>query len=421
MTAGGLGNLFAAHSDSRFKSHSRTQTSRRKLIDKGSSNPYAILRFGSQSQRTSVVAETTDPIWPREEQFYLDLSLPVMKLTHPNEEKDRKMKAIISHHHPPKLHISLHHADNYKVEYSEKIKKEPPSKPSNDPLLGCASMDVSSILHGKKACLDEWLTLVGDTDSEAGQVRLICEYEPTDAPPRPGDLCRFTSLVNPRDVYPLSVSNTFRVDDVIEDYVYISSRTRPENWLSTCRVHRFMILCEHRHQTAVERYQDEILQVAEKLVYSPMVSVLNEKIERLPEEGVLSLGIETVTKGIGLLGRWYHNGLCTAVEDVIHVTNWDGRFNPRVDRQGESVIDIEGFSLEDESNLSYDEDDGGMEDGGVKLPNCPITGLPMKNPVVAADGVRLSCNKMLYDCQYRLTVAHFCFSILMKSLQSLDG
>jgi len=423
MITGGLSNLFSSSNSMIDHSRSKSNTFRtqqpsihrtRKFMDKGSSNPYAILRFGNQTQRTTVAPSTIDPVWPREEQYYFDLSLPVMHLTHnsmvpmDDEKKNTTFRHSTQRPVVPIVHISLYHAENYQSEYSEKKKKGNTStathdnKQSQDPLLGYTTLDVSSILLGKQTCIDEWLSLhVGHEAEESlstrGWVRLICEYEPTDIPPRPGDMCRFTSLVHPYDIYPLSVSNSFRVDDIIGDDVYISFRTYPENWLSTCKVHRFMVLCEQRHQTAVERYQDEIIQVAEKLIHSPMITVIQEKVEHLPEEGILSLGMETITKSIGLVGRWYQNGISTAVDDVIHVTNWDGRFNPRMDDGDSMMRSHEGdMDFEDDMNqdLSYDDSnhDGVIEededDNRPKLPNCPITGQPMKHPVVAADGVR---------------------------------
>lgn len=84
-----------------------------------------------------------------------------------------------------------------------------------------------------------------------------------------------------------------------------------------------------------------------------------------------------------------NGGVKLIADDVINATNLDGRHNPNVD---DNITISSSSCYQSESvenlNLDYDDDDDlsvdDQEDNG--MPCCPISGLPMKDPVVAADG-----------------------------------
>ena len=67
---GGLGNLL-------FGGKDRARSTK----GFGTANPYAAVRYGNTTQRTSEQYGTTDPIWPRGEIMYMDV-------THPSWEND---------------------------------------------------------------------------------------------------------------------------------------------------------------------------------------------------------------------------------------------------------------------------------------------------------------------------------------------
>ena len=50
---------------------------------RGTANPYASVKFGNSTQRTSEVFDSLDPTWPRNEAMFMEVSLPVEELTHP--------------------------------------------------------------------------------------------------------------------------------------------------------------------------------------------------------------------------------------------------------------------------------------------------------------------------------------------------
>ena len=91
-----------------------------------------------------------------------------------------------------------------------------------------------------------------------------------------------------------------------------------------------------------------------------------------------------------------------AIGDVVDVTNWDGRHDP--DHSDGLDIPEARSSLDeqDQGNLKpaaaevYDSEYGDAVDPTAQalhgMPACPITGEPMLDPVVAADGkTRTTC------------------------------
>ncbi len=427
----------------------------------GTSNPYATLSFANQTEITSTVYDTLNPSFPRHEQAYFDVSLPITHLAHEHQkDQDERKKKCLENDlslppppQPPILNVVMKNDDSNIDEISP-LKKKPlcnnhdVKKHNNiiddDKFLGMASIDVTQLITGKVTFIDEWLTLHptiqqrqqqllqkqrngGSNNKKSeelkditGQIRIICEYDMTDLSPRPGDLVRFNGFVKPMDVYPLPMTQIFRVDNVgdssngnaDEDLLVLSYRSKREDWYCTFIAHRFMFISVERHVTAVERYQDEIIDVVSKIVSSPALHTVQKTVNRLPEEGLLFMGLEASFAGLGLAGRWMKGGVGTMVDDIVYATNLDGK-SAIIDVEEEyddgdlSVAssnndrddDIDSLQL-DENDLSLDADEEInqseiMEKSATvnqnkisasTMPCCPITGQPMKEPVVAADG-----------------------------------
>ena len=190
-----------------------------------------------------------------------------------------------------------------------------------------------------------------------------------------------------------------------DDDVLISW-TSPEGWVSTFRVHRNMLICVNRHHSVVNKCQDELASLKERIAHSPMVHVVQETVHRVPDEGLLSVGGEALQMGLSLLNRWVDGGIQTTASDLTFATNWDGRHNPS------ATASLATTSLDDDDDESEDTDHNNEHatrlaavspkdhpelsdatrlrlDAAPALPNmpaCPITGEPMRDPVVAADG-----------------------------------
>ena len=450
--------------------------------NRSSTNPYASVRFGRTTQRTSQVYGTVDPIWPRGESMYMDVVHPRssresscqssdnddnnnnnnnVSTTITSKQKsgtvvasnsswkkadlsDFSKKPCSSHssnnnnsssssrqpYSKPILTVAIFHANN---DAFAKQPKYPTTKKgaagaaggdSDDQFLGMTAVDLTCLLTGKLQVFDEWLPLSGSSSNRA-TVRIVCEYEAADAAPCPGDWVRFTHFCHPADLYPLYPDRLYRVeednDDDNNNYEcgrhhhrhgdnVLISYTSPEGWVSTVLVHRNMLFCEERHQRAggvVELYQDELASLQHKITHSPMVHVVQETMQRLPDEGLMGVGVDAVRGGASLLTRWIEGGIGTAVNDVVFATNWDGRFNP------DAATTLSTTSFDDENEEQDDEDhtNAGEQQQQERqdamlysdladtedelypdieplpnMPHCPITGEPMRNPVVAADG-----------------------------------
>jgi len=386
----------------------------------GTSNPYASVRFNESTQRTTEVYDTVDPIWPRGETMFMDVSLPLSKVTHgkynefiqgvppaaaaaaaaasvptPEEPEDEDVSI-----QKPILTVAMFHAMAYNNSEKYPAKKQQTSTgDSDEPFLGMTSLDVTPLLTGKAVTLDKWLPLTGmaNDDKHAsvsrrrrGTVRIVVEYEASDPPPRPGDIVRFSRFCDAADLYPVPPCEAYRVEEVNSDNV-IMSYTTSEGWLCSFQAHRFMLICEERHQGAVEICQEELASVAERLGQSALIQTVTETVERLPQEGLVSVGVDAVRGGASLLERWLKGGVETALQDVVYATNWDGRHNINgqpVSNQAESPASVTPAERVGRLKVPDDEDDEEEEQGDALpgMPCCPITGEPMINPVVAADG-----------------------------------
>lgn len=300
---------------------------------------------------------------------------------------------------------------------------------SDDLFLGMATLDVTTLLTGKVAVVDEWLTLSGDFPSSSSNrqqrappsLRIVCEYEPTDSVPEKGDYVQFTQFCHPSDLYPLFSScvgrKMFKVNAVYESIhndndtcVEISTAISKEGWVSTFVAHRNMLLlCREREPSVVEFCQDELITHVERMSHSPLVETIQETIKvRLPNDGLISVGGLFFKSAIStIFDRWLQNEdtIKIVVEDLKFVTNWDGSHNPSEGMSSEAIISdgndgnaniISGSSME-RPLMNILEDDlgsaadslGSLQKQTIALPNmppCPITGVPIRDPVVAADG-----------------------------------
>lgn len=433
----------------------------------GSANPYASVKFGGSTQRTSELYDTLDPVWPRGETMFMDVSLPLSKVSHPDPTLPATGEIAENNDNdaiPPDLHSSEsssyscysqqhnngnnnnnNHKDNVnfldiprpiltvavfstsemgKAHKSLFTKDDPkyPSKKqhasgdSDDDFLGMASIDLTQLLTGKKALVDTWLPLVGV--GGRGSIRIVCEYEATDVSPYPGDLVRFTRFCHPADIHPLVPGSVYPVQEVLDNDNLLLTYTTPEGWVCSFVVHRFMLICTERHHDAIGVARNEWRAFTEKLSYSPLIGTVSNTVERLPDEGLFAVGADALKGGASLFGRWLEEGLDAVVKDVAFATNWDGQFNSqnRMERPTTQLspaaaaaadsnssdsnsggLVVEGSSEGEEQCLSQEEkkppplalDPDPTTTNKTALPNmpsCPITGEPMLDPVVAADG-----------------------------------
>ncbi len=439
---GGIGTLLSNHRRARHQRSTMSPASGGNITPLSSSlHPYCKLSFRGNTQITSTAFDHAhgDYHWSRGDQSYFDVtcsSFPLrmgkmhqsrsyqsFKSKSSSRQSSQKKEAIpkkgARHNRPatpPMLHLSLFS----KSSSTNKNKKQfGPDITDDDYLIGKCNINILRILTGKTPYFDEWCILHSD-NVEAGRVRIVIEYEPTDPPPRPGDLCVFANVYPiDEELYPVplytvknmtrsmrssasmsscttlsstslssdmsrSVSlalypKSFLVDEVVGDYVVLLYKTL-EGWDCTFEVHRYLLLCIERYQAVVEKCKDQVLDLCDNLSQSPMIDIIGKKFESLPDEGLVFVGSEAVGSSVHMLGRWLANGVDVAVEDVVDGLNLDGRYShpeedDETDHEEDDVIAVpqQPNSLEEKTALPG-------------MPSCPITREPMIDPVVAADG-----------------------------------
>ena len=457
---GGIGTLLSNHRRARHQRSTMSPASGGNVTPLSSSlHPYAKLNFRGNTQITSTAFEHAhgDYHWSRGDQSYFDVTCSSFPLrmgkmhqsksyqsfksksssrqSSPNKKETAPKKVAScskmntqprqNRPAPPMLQLSLFS----KATSNNKHKKQFGADTNDDDyLVGKCSINILRILTGKTPYFDEWCTLHNDNNSagnqnnEAGRVRIVIEYEPTDPPPKPGDLCVFANVYPiDEELYPVplyTVKNvtkpmrssastssfttlsssslssdhsrstalgvypkSFRVDEVVGDYVVLSYKT-PEGWNCTFEVHRYLLLCIERYQAVVEKCKDQVLDLCDNVAQSPMIDIIVKKIEALPDEGLVFVGSEAVGSSVSLLGRWLANGVDLAVEDVVDGFNLDGRYSHPEEEESLTQIgdEYDATALPQQPN-SYEE-----KKALPGMPPCPITGVAMVDPVVAADG-----------------------------------
>jgi hypothetical protein len=184
--------------------------------------------------------------------------------------------------------------------------------------------------------------------------------------------------------------------DIVLEY------TTQEGWICTFIAHRFMVLCEKRcSATILDRCQDEMVSLQERLSVSPILREVQSTVTRVPDEGLLFVSLGAIKGAGSLLDRWWSGGVDTALGDLQYATNWDGRFNNNnaildtgeedddgstssaasTPHRGSSQSSATAMLPPLESPLEQE-----SADAIPGMPCCPITGEPMVDPVVAADG-----------------------------------
>lgn len=366
-------------------------------------NPYASIKFGKTTQRTSEVYSTLDPIWPRGEVFFMDVSLPESQVKHslPEDGSPESSSSSSSLEDPfynyqqpdnTTLTVALFHKEMVQQPFASPTKdqQQPMFGDSDDTFLGMASIDLTALVTGKVAEVDEWLGLNGTFRNSKASVRVVCEYEVSDVPPKAGDLCRFTKFCHPRDLYPLEASRLYKVDSVDGNIVLLSYES-PEGWHLSFQAHTKMLICEER-QASPMWAQEELQSLGERLSASPLVVSVTEAVERVSDDGLVGIA-ESIVKGSAFVfDRWFKGGVDTVIRDLQDVTNLDGRHNIH---HGLDALESPTSSMvaavaspasgddDDDDKESYHEQEG---EALPNMPPCPITGFPMVDPVVAADG-----------------------------------
>jgi len=347
-------------------------------------NPYAKVSFNNQIQRTIQLHQTnSNPKWPRLEQLFFDVMIPI-----PGDDK----KNILLPN--SMLSISLYHCDG-KGGANDKY---PEKKQSGEEFcFGNALVDTKSVISGKINCIDEWIPLSDgmEVTVKSAEVRVICEYESTNLEPRIGDQCRIlTEYVSSIEFYPIPTNHIFQVDDMHDEFLSLSFLS-PEGWICTFPIHRnIIIIVKQQENSLIKNLCYNLHDYTQKVQVSPMAEVLSDTINRrILEDGLIDVSIDTFQNAVGVFETWISSDdiLETTTRDFINVLNLDGKHGTEF-----AAANTNNESVEEEqtSNSSVNvpslpavvQEDIHREQTLPQLPYCPITGQPMIDPVVAADG-----------------------------------
>lgn len=323
---------------------------------------------------------------------------PSIKVKEDDREEVQKPKTNMTST-PPLLNLSLFAKKLVGKGGKQQLMSSPPTKKKgsefNDDdgesqFVGEVSINITRVLTGKTPYFDEWCTLhndniagLQDLEDGAGRVRVVIEYEPTDSPPRSGDVCIFANIypAMEKELYPVplysirtnrpvfhrsgsitsfdrttpaSSSTTlssagssslssnksmmlishnlvrqpkqFHVEESVGDHVVLSYTT-PENWAVSFEIHRYNLLVTHRYCGTVEKVKESLLDFCDNISQSPMAGVILKTAETIPDEGLVHVGAEVVGAAGAVLGRWMEVGLEGLINDVVDVANLDGRYS----------------------------------------------------------------------------------------------
>jgi len=197
-------------------------------------------------------------------------------------------------------------------------------------------------------------------------------------------------------IYPLEPDNSYKVDQVHNNgEIVILSYESPEGWVLSFQAHKYMLIYEERHVSALSTAQDGLQTLGERLSVSPLVVTVTETAESVVDDGLVGVAEKIVRGSASIFDRWFKGGIDTIISDIQDVTNLDGRHNQ--DNIGRR-LDLESptsspSSLRGDNNKAcsiIDTEDPCIEEKLAEalpnMPPCPITGFPMVDPVVATDG-----------------------------------
>ena len=385
-------------------------------------NPYASVKFGTSTQRGSEVYSSLDPVFPRDEVMFMDVSVPLSLLTHSSSNNqindgeahvsssssspiNENNEDLYSGYNKPDntiLTVALFHTPlemGGQIPNNNKLHNEGTlSGDSDDTFLGMASIDLIQLLTGQRPVVDEWLPLHGTSnDSSTGRsskagasVRIICEYELSDVPPNAGDIYRFNRFCHPKDLYPLEPGGSYKVDKVHNNgEIILLSYESPEGWVLSFQANKKMLVCEERHVSALNTAQDELQTLGERLSVSPLVAVVTETVERVVEDGLVGVAEGIVKGSASIFDRWFKGGIDTIISDIQDVTNIDGRHNQnnigqRLDLESptsssSSLVDDNNDSTKAYSTIDTEDpfQEKQLAEALPNMPPCPITGFPM--------------------------------------------
>ncbi|TDH74409.1 hypothetical protein CCR75_001974 [Bremia lactucae] len=319
----------------------------------------------------------------------------------------------------PELNVQVFHRSDTPRDASSSLR---------DPLIGAVVVPLLSCLMSNVSSARGWYHLVNEDDENVGQLQLALTFDVSATSqfvePRKGDLMRLTGFGG-RHYYAkiLPISARLEVLEVFQDQVLVETRS-PEDWPLRFELHRNLLHIVHRPSLihdASTQLQTHVMRLSELRVITGAHHLwhLVPETRRQQLENSMAFvaffGAQAYAIVIQSIQEGWHAGVSSGVQtlktstkdaysqlkhefkrvywcaphQVLETEGYDDNVidcGPRMHRgRIVSAFTADCVAVDDdldESDLECYQDEDAVPEQLI----CPITGCPMLDPVVAADG-----------------------------------
>ncbi|CEG50262.1 u box domain-containing partial [Plasmopara halstedii] len=352
-------------------------------------------------------------------------------------------KSVTNSHsfHPcaPELYVQVYHSDEIQV--PRVASSHVYIQGHNEKLLGSVNVPVLPCLLSSTSSTRKWYQLIDEDGQNAGQLHLVLNFDVSAASnglePEKGDIVRLTGFGG-FEYYAKIIPPNARmvVLEVFQDQIFVETQSQ-EGWLLRFEIHRNLLHVERRpsllHDTS-EQLQHQVRRVQQLNVVTNVQRVwlavpdtprtqvensaafiaffgiqayltLEHSVKDVLHRGISS-GVQTLIRSSkDAFGQVKHEFIRVYWSTPRRITN-DGGYDddlvdcgPRMNRghivRAFTAASVNSEDTEDEMMVQWETFNDSNHDEliekniEVAVPEqliCPITGCPMVDPVVAADG-----------------------------------
>jgi hypothetical protein len=406
------------------------------------SNPYVVLNLSNEEFISSTKVKTLDPMW--KDVGILTVPLPTEQeiiQTHALNPKKTESSRRIYQPCFPEIRVRVFHQldqqqnnEESKVEEEkeeESVLKKKTLRKKNlrhnkqDKLIGETIVSIVSCILSSTSTQKSWYPLQDEEGNEAGQIQLAIHFDTASDVPRKGDIVRIAGFGG-LDYYSkiLQPGARLEVVDVYQDQVFTHCKSL-EGWDISFEFHRNLIHVVRRPsllKDAQSQLQGQIARVQNSHAYMRAENMWRSLPPERQQQVVHTYNFALFSGGVVYelatksLNTTWNNGLragvwecfdgtkeaLSKVSEQFSCVDWRGINNSSIgtltnepesgtakstDQIKQKLVIVDGFGAD--SKREPHQDDDKVEDKAGSCPEqliCPITGCPMEDPVVAADG-----------------------------------
>jgi len=374
-------------------------------IRTGYSNPFCRVSFNGCAQETSVIKKCTEPQWSYQ-QFYFDVKLVEagtprlmdtsfassassdkenlmlafsctelqLEICHQEESEQEKVSSddVVKCKKQAAESGVLAKGASYVVSVGSVVLGSVAGKAVQDKLLGKEGpaligkvcIDLLPLLTGQTHHVHGWFPLRDESGEECGDVKISVDFA-LGTILEPGDYVTLLTIEDSDQYFPLKVGQVMEVEDTDKafDKVLVTYYS-PENWKCVAELHPNLLqIVTKREKTRLERYEEFLLHTTEAIVESGVIQSSVAKADRVCR-GVLGYASSYI---------WGGQGSQAPPQEQSSSTKTLTSDSPSAGLNSSTAAETEFSSSLSEGEVPYQ-----LE--------CPITAMPITNPVVAADG-----------------------------------